>query len=32
VTLSADPGPDVFFSGAEAKDGSAEAFSFDVGR
>ncbi len=32
VTLSADPGPDVFFCGVEAKDGSAEAFSFEVGR
>lgn len=31
VTLSADPGVDVFFCGVEAKDGSTEAFSFDVG-
>ena len=32
VTLSAAPGADVFFCGVEAKDGSAEAFSFDVER
>lgn len=31
VTLSADPGPAVFFCGVEAKDGSTEIFSFDVG-